>query len=157
MTTLENLITIDAPEERVWAILTNRAELGDYDPTVAASTVTSQIATGVGSARKVTMRDGKHWFKERVSVFEPGDALTFELTACNFPIKQLAHTYSFSEKNGTTVVKQVMTYTPKFGLLGRLLDTAVIRRNSDLGIKAFLAGLKAHAERSDRSHPTGDS
>lgn len=78
-------------------------------------------------------------------------------SACNFPISQLAHTYSFSETNGTTVVKQVMTYTPKFGLLGRLLDAAVLRRNSDRGIKAFLAGLKAHAERSDQSDPMGDS
>jgi hypothetical protein len=33
------------------------------------------------------MRDGKHWFEERVATFEPNERLAFELTACNFPIQ----------------------------------------------------------------------
>lgn len=146
MTTLENSITIDAPLDRVWAILTNLAELAEYDPTVATATVTSSPASGPGASREVTMRDGKHWFKERVTTFEPGAALAFELTSCNFPIASLSHSYSFSEKEGMTAVNQLMRYTPKLGPFGKLMDMIVIRRNSDKGIKAFLAGLKAHAE-----------
>ena len=46
MTTLTNTITIEAPTDRVWSILTNLAELEKYDPTVAASTVTSTQLTG---------------------------------------------------------------------------------------------------------------
>lgn len=146
MTTLANSITIDAPPDRVWAILVNLAELAEYDPTVAKVTVTSASSSGLGASREVTMRDGKHWFRERVSVFELGSALAFELTSCNFPIASLSHSYSFSESGSTTTVNQSMTYTPKLGLLGRLMDVIVIRRNTDNGIKAFLAGLKAHAE-----------
>ncbi len=146
MTTLKNSITIDAPPDQVWAILTNLAELAEYDPAVATATVTSQAASGLGASREVTMRDGKHWFKERVSAFEPGSALAFELTSCNFPIATLSHSYSFSGSKGETTVNQSMTYSPKFGLLGNLMDVIVIRRSSDKGIKAFLAGLKAHAE-----------
>jgi len=146
MTTLENSIVINAPLDRVWTILANLAELAAYDPTVATATVTTQAASGLGASRDVTMRDGKHWFKERVSAFEPGSALAFELTSCNFPIASLSHSYSFSEGAGATTLRQSMTYTPKFGLLGKLMDKVVIRRTSDEGIKAFLSGLKTHAE-----------
>ena len=126
MTTLMNTITIEAPANRVWAILTNLAELEKYDPTVATSTVTSTQPTGPGAARKVTMKDGKHWFNERITIFEPASALSFELTSCNFPIKNLSHSYSLAEDTERTTVTQVMTYTPRFGLAGRLLDAIAI-------------------------------
>ncbi len=74
------------------------------------------------------------------------EELAFELTSCNFPIARLRHTYSFAEDGGQTTVTQSMSYSPKFGLLGKLMDLAVIRRSSDKGIKDFMSGLKAHAE-----------
>jgi uncharacterized protein YndB with AHSA1/START domain len=147
MATITNKISIYAPLARVWEILTNLAELAEYDPTVAAAKLISPTQTGLGAAREVTTKDGKHWFKEKITEFEPGDRLTFELTACNFPLEHLTHTYSFSESGGTTTVTQVMRYRPKYGLMGKLMDSAVIRSNSDKGVKAFFAGLKDHAER----------
>jgi len=147
MTTLTNTVDIDAPTDRVWEILTNLAELESYDPTVATSVVTSSRPTGIGASRKVTMKDGKHWFNEKITRFEPASALRFELTSCNFPINDLAHTYSFTESDGRTTVTQVMTYTPRFGALGKVMDALMIRKRSDAGIKAFLRGLKGHAER----------
>ncbi len=147
MTALTNEITIDAPRAKIWKILATLPELAAYDPSVSAAKVISPTNTGPGAAREVTMKDGKHWFKEKVTEFEPGERLTFELTACNFPIKILTHTYSFSETAGNTTVTQVMRYEPKFGLLGKLMDAAVIRPNSDKGVKAFFAGLKEHAEK----------
>ena len=146
MTTLTNTITIDAPADRVWAILTNLAELEKYDPTVATSTITSTQSTGSGAERRVTMKDGKHWFSERITTFEPASALTFELTSCNFPIKNLSHSYSLAEDTERTTVTQVMVYTARFGVVGKLLDAIAIRRNSDAGVKKFFAGLKARAE-----------
>ena len=148
MASLVNKVSINAPIGRVWEILTNLPELADYDPTVAAAKLISPAKTGPGAARQVTMKDGKHWFKEKVTDFEPGERLTFELTACNFPIRHLTHTYSFSESHGKTTVTQVMRYTPKFGLLGKLMDAAMIKSNSDKGVKAFFGGLKGHAEKS---------
>jgi hypothetical protein len=39
-----------------------------------------------------------------------------------------------------------MEYTVKYGLLGKILDALMIRRQSDGGVKKFFAGLKAYAE-----------
>jgi ribosome-associated toxin RatA of RatAB toxin-antitoxin module len=146
MTTLTNTITIQAPADQIWAILTNLAELEKYDPTVAKSTVTSAKPTGCGATRKVTMKDGTHWFNEQVTAFEPAIALTFELTSCNFPIKNLSHSYSFAAEEGQTTVTQIMRYTPRYGVAGKLMDAVVIRRRSDSGVKKFFDGLKARVE-----------
>lgn len=148
MTTLYNEITINAPIEKIWSALANIEELEKYDPTVLKSSATTEAKEGLGAARKVDMRDGKNWFREKVSVFKPNEALEFELTACSFPVHQLKHSYSFQTSGRQTKVKQVMQYRVKFGLLGKILDSLVIRNKSDKGIKQFFAGLKSYVEKS---------
>jgi hypothetical protein len=58
----------------------------------------------------------------------------------------LTHSYSFEKIGSQTKVKQVMQCTVKFGLLGKLMDAMMIRKQSDKGIKKFFAGLKSYAE-----------
>jgi ribosome-associated toxin RatA of RatAB toxin-antitoxin module len=146
MTILQNEIIINAPVEKIWQALSNIEELDKYDPTVKNSIALTQEKSGIGAKRKVNMLDGKNWFEEKVTVFQPGEALTYELTACSFPIHKLKHSYSF-EKTGTQIkVKQVMEYQVKFGFLGRMMDALMIRKQSDSGIKKFFSGLKKYAE-----------
>jgi len=146
MATIHNEITVNASLDKVWAVLTDLELLDKYDPTVKKSTLVSAEKNGIGAKRRVDMLDGKNWFEENVSVFKPNEALTYELTACSFPIHQLKHSYSFEKAGDQTRVKQVMEYTVKFGLFGKLLDGLMIRKQSDSGIKKFFAGLKSYAE-----------
>lgn len=147
MTKLTNEITINAPVEKIWQVLTSVGELDKYDPTVKTSTQTSSIGSGLGASRKVDMLDGKNWFEEKTTVCKPNEALTFELTACSFPIKGLKHSYSFQKMGNQTKVTQVMEYEVKWGLLGKLLDKMMILKQSDNGIKKFFGGLKAYVEK----------
>ena len=147
MATIHNEITINASVDKVWAMLTDLELLDQYDPTVKKSTLVSNEKTGLGAKRKVLMLDGKNWFDEKVTAFKVNEALTYQLTDCSFPIKGLQHSYSFEEIGNQTKVKQVMKYTVKFGLLGKLLDAIMIRKQSDTGIKKFFSGLKSYAEK----------
>lgn len=146
MAIIRNEITINTSIDKIWNILTDLELLDKYDPTVKKSTLISTEKTGIGAKRKVNMLDGKNWFDEKVTIFEPGKALTYQLTDCTFPVKDLKHSYSFEIIDNQTKVKQVMEYTVKFGLLGKLLDSLMIRKQSDTGIKKFIAGLKHFAE-----------
>lgn len=146
MTTLHNEITINAPIEKIWKALSTIDELDKYDPTVKKSTALTTAIQGVGAKRKVSMQDGKNWFEEEVTVYEPNKSLTYELTACSFPVHQLKHSYSFQPVGGQIKVKQTMEYKVKFGLFGRMLDALMIKGQSDKGIKKFFAGLKQHVE-----------
>ena len=146
MTTLHNEIIINAPIEKIWNALSNIDELEKFDPTVKKSTAVTQEKSGIDAKRKVLMLDGKNWFDEKVTVFKPNEALTYQLTDCSFPIKGLKHSYSFEKTGNQIKVKQTMEYTVKFGLFGKLLDSLMIRKQSDAGIKKFFAGLKQFAE-----------
>jgi ribosome-associated toxin RatA of RatAB toxin-antitoxin module len=147
MTTLFNEITIEAPIQKIWEVLTNVEELEQYDPTVKSSTARSESKRGLGASRKVEMKDGKNWFEEKVTEFKPNESLIYELTACSFPIHHLKHSYHFEEINGQTKVSQRMDYQMKFGLFGKLMDWIMVRRQSDKGIKLFFNGLKSHIEK----------
>lgn len=147
MATIRNEITIHAPLEKIWQVLTAPEALDRYDPTVKKSSLISIKKSDVGAKRRVEMADGKNWFEEEITVFKPNEALTYTLTACSFPVHQLKHTYSFQQSGDTTKVNQVMEYTVKFGWLGKILDAVVIRKQSDAGIKKFFGGLKSYVEK----------
>ena len=144
---LHNEITINAPIEKIWQLLSELEMLDKFDPTVKKSTLLSTEKTGIGAKRKVLMLDGKNWFEENVTAFKSHEALTYQLTDCSFPITGLKHSYSFEKIGGQTKVKQVMEYTVKFGLLGKLLDAMMIRKQTESGINKFFVGLKAYAEK----------
>ncbi len=147
MTTLQNRITVNARVEELWKVLSDLEELDKYDPTVKKATIISSQRTGLDAKRKVLMRDGKNWFEEKITEFEPGRSLCYQLTDCSFPIKGLRHSYCFKPTPSGTEVEQVMEYTVKFGLLGKVLDRLMIRKQTSAGIQKFFAGLKAHVER----------
>lgn len=141
-----NEISINADVEKIWSILANSAVLDQYDPTVKKSTLISIEKTGMGAKRKVDMLDGKNWFEEKITEFEPNKKLTYQLTNCSFPIEGLTHSYNFEKAGNQTKVKQEMIYKVKFGMLGKILDSLMIRKQSDAGVKKFFDGLKKYAE-----------
>jgi ribosome-associated toxin RatA of RatAB toxin-antitoxin module len=146
MARIYNEICINAPIERIWDALSNIEELDKYDPSVKKSIAVSGVKSGKGAKRKVEMQDGKNWFEEECTVWKPNEELTYELTACSFPVHKLKHSYSFRKAGSQIKVGQVMEYKVKFGLLGKILDALMMRKRSDAGIKKFFAGLKSYAE-----------
>lgn len=146
MATIHNEILINSSIDKIWSVLTELELLEKYDPTVKKSTLLSSEKTGIGSKRKVLMLDEKNWFEEKVIVYKQNEALVYQLTDCSFPLKGLKHSYSFEKTNNQIKVKQVMEYSVKFGLFGRLLDKLMIRKQSDAGIKKFFDGLKLYVE-----------
>lgn len=147
MTTLHNEITINAPIEKIWNALSNIDVLDKYDPTVKKSTAVSTTKSGIGAKRKVDLLDGKHWFEEQCTVWNPNKALTYELTDCSLPVHKLKHSYTFEKIGNQTKVKQVMEYQIKFGFFGKILDALMIRKQSESGIKKFFGGLKTYTEK----------
>lgn len=149
MTTLTNQITIAAPRGAVWQALTDLDLLDQYDPGVRSSQLVGEQASGLGAQRRCDLRPAG-WFIERVAVWRPEEALAFELVTCSFPVSSLRHDYTLTQAadhtGARTVVTQVMTYEVKYGLAGKALDVAVMRRQWDRGIKGFLHGLQQHVQ-----------
>ncbi|MGC4086405.1 MAG: SRPBCC family protein [Polyangiaceae bacterium] len=150
MTVLKNSIHIQAPPERVWEALATLDALHEYDPGIAKSALRTEQRTGVGADRHCDIKAGG-WFRERVTVWAPAAALEFTLYDCTLPVKRLRHHYTLRVENGGTRVDQTQDYALKYGLLGALLDTLVVKRKWDAGVKGFFAGLKEYVEAGRRS------
>ena len=146
MTVLENSIRIQAPPERVWLALGKLDALDQYDPGVKKSQILSGPTDGVGASRQCDLAPGG-WFRERVTEWQPHEAIAFELFECTLPVKRLEHRYTLTPEGGATLVEQHMEYELKFGPLGWLMDAIMVRRKWNTGIKGFFAGLKRHVER----------
>jgi ribosome-associated toxin RatA of RatAB toxin-antitoxin module len=147
MTTLNNEIVINAPLEKIWEALSVIDNLEKFDPTVKKSTCITLEKSGLHAKRKVDMLDGKNWFEEKVTEFKPNESLKYQLTDCSFPINGLTHSYTFEKLGNNIKVKQVMQYTVKFGVVGKLLDSLMIRKQTNSGVIKFFAGLNEYAEK----------
>jgi len=149
MTTLTNQITIAAPRRAVWQALTDLDLLDQYDPGVRSCQLVGEQDSGLGAQRRCDLRPAG-WFIERVAAWRPEEALAFELVTCSFPVSGLRHDYTLTQAadhtGARTIVTQVMTYELKYGLAGKALDVAVMRRQWDRGIKGFLHGLQRHVQ-----------
>ena len=145
MATLYNSIIIQASSEQIWNILADPARLDQYDPVTKKSELISKIITGLGAERKCETAAG--WFKDKITEWQPHEKLTFTLTGCSQPMKSLEHSYTLRKVGNQTEVSQVMKYTMKFGLLGKLLDALIGKRQSDKQIKLFFQGLKKYVEK----------
>jgi len=145
MTVLENSIRIDAPPEAVWSVLASLDALDRYDPGVSKSQIVSPSREGTGAARRCDLAPGG-WFEERVVEWKPRQAIAFELLACALPVRRLRHAYTLTPEGGGTLVRQRMEYQLKFGPLGRLMDSLLLRRRWNAGIQGFFAGLKHYVE-----------
>jgi ligand-binding SRPBCC domain-containing protein len=145
MTVLENSTHVDAGPEAVWDILARLDALHEYDPGVKLSKIVSRNAQGRGAVRRCELTPGG-WFEERVTDWQPAEALAFELTQCSLPVRSLSYRYRLVPEGAGTRVSQRMEYRLKFGPVGRILDALIVRRRWDTGIKAFFTGLKSRAE-----------
>ncbi|MGQ0766139.1 MAG: SRPBCC family protein [Gemmatimonadota bacterium] len=147
MTVLENAIHIDASPDDVWAVLASLDLLERYDPGVEKSEIISPIRTGLGAARRCTLRPGgRGWFKERITVWKPDEALEFELFECSLPVRNLRHSYLLRRSATGTTVHQRMEYSLRYGLAGRMLDRMLVRSRWSSGVRSFMEGLKHHVE-----------
>jgi ligand-binding SRPBCC domain-containing protein len=145
VTVLKNAVHIEAPPERVWAVLARLDALHEYDPGISTCELRSGRRDGVGAERHCEIEAGG-WFRERVTVWQPHRELEFTLYDCTLPVRSLRHHYTLTAEGAGTRVEQLQEYTLKYGPLGALLDAVLVRRKWDAGVKGFFAGLKRHVE-----------
>jgi uncharacterized protein YndB with AHSA1/START domain len=145
MGTLHHEIRIDAPLAQVWAALADLEAVQHYNPGVASARCVSSARDGVGATRRCDLKP-RGWVTERVTVWEPQRALGLEVAESDWPIVFMRWRTDLAADGAGTRVAQDLEYRVKFGLVGRLLDTLVMRRKLERGVGDVFAGLKRYVE-----------
>jgi carbon monoxide dehydrogenase subunit G len=145
MTTLHHQIRIDAPVDKVWKAIADLTAVERYNPTVASAKVVSDHPAGVGARRRCELKP-KGWVEERVWDWQPPHALGLEVAASEWPVVFMKWKTELKPEGTATVMHQEMNYKMKFGPLGALMDSLVMRRKLNANISDIFSSLKRYVE-----------
>jgi ligand-binding SRPBCC domain-containing protein len=142
---LHHEVAIDAPAGDVWRVLADLEQVQHYNPLVAQARYVSSNREGVGAARRCEFKP-KGFSVERVIEWHPEELLGLEVVESSWPLRSSRWWTKLSRENGRTHVSQELEYEPKFGLLGKAMDAAMMRRKMDKVVAEIFDGLKAFVE-----------
>jgi ligand-binding SRPBCC domain-containing protein len=140
---------IRAPRDRVFdlarSVDLHVESMGRHGERAVAG-VTSGL---LGPGDEVTWRArhfGLSWaFTSRITAFDPPSFFRDEMA--RGPFARFAHDHRFEERDGETLMVDVVDYAVPFGPLGRLGDRLVLRRHLESLIAARQRAVKLTAER----------
>jgi ligand-binding SRPBCC domain-containing protein len=145
MSTIQHEIEADCPPESVWAVLADLEAVQQYNPAVRTVAVIGARRTGIG-AQRVCQLLPKGRVVERVTHWEDGRALGLEVAESDWPIRYMRWVTRVEPKGGGSRISQTLEYAMKFGPVGWLLDTLVMRRKFSAALDDVFARLARHAE-----------
>jgi len=146
MSKLAIQVKINAPKEKVWGVLADFGGIYEWNPGVSHSHSTSESNQGDGATRHCDLQKKGDYLKERIVDWRDGESYGVDIYETNLPLKKNVVRFSVEANGDGTIVKLTSDYALKYGLLGSLLDTLLVRRQFKKGMTGLLAGLKYHVE-----------
>lgn len=115
--------TINAPLPDVWAAWDDFGNIAKFNPNLNSShSLTGSHATGQGATRQCNLADGKTYLHERIVEYVPQTRMVIDIYDGNMPVKHAVATLNLrASGRERTEVSLTMGFTPKFGLLGRMM------------------------------------
>lgn len=141
---------IDAPLDRLWASWDDFGAIYRFNPNLKGSFVLEGSArTGLGAERQCDLSDGKNYIQERIVEYAPHRRLVIDIYNGTLPLKSA--TASFDLKSlgpNRSEVTMTMEFTPKFGVVGKLMIPMMKPQFRKL-LGRLLDGNKAFVERGE--------
>jgi len=137
--------------DAVWQKWSDISGIYKFHPLISRSPVTSAVKSGLGTDRSCYFHDGNE-MTERVVEYDAGKRrMNLSMDAAFMPIKNAtAEIYLISLLNSKTKVKSIMSFEPKFGVLGTLLASLVLKPKMKGMLNQLLSGLDTHLTTGDR-------
>ncbi|MGF1473269.1 MAG: SRPBCC family protein [Rubrobacteraceae bacterium] len=148
MTTIAKNVRIGAPKERVWKLLADLGGVVNYHPFVTNSYYETEQESGAGASRVCEFGPDSA-VQERAIEWKEGKSYTLAIDFTKGrkpPIQNQRARVSVREAGGGTLAAIEMSYEPKFGPAGALMDRFVMRPRFEKLLSGVMAGLKHHAE-----------
>tara|TARA_B110000211_G_C14088057_1_gene557578 strand:+ start:532 stop:1032 length:501 start_codon:yes stop_codon:yes gene_type:complete len=148
MTTFTKEITIETSKTKVWAILSDLGGVYKFHPGVVHSYYSTDSKNGVGAARICELAPmGK--IEETAVDWVEGEQYTLKLDPLEKapPLKDAKGIVKLTEVSpNQTKVTVDLSYGVKLGIIGKMLNSLVLKDQLNKGIEGLLKGLKVYAE-----------
>lgn len=127
MTIAKKTRTINAPKDKVWAVLEDFGEVHRINPFVKKTT--SECIPGtmsVGDTRRCVFYNGKSYVDEKVIELDEGKSVTIQITGGTMPFKAATATFTLKHiSDSQSQLSMKMNYTAKGGSLAPVVGLAM--------------------------------
>ena len=114
--------TVNAPIDQVWPSWDDFGAIAKFNPNLNGSNlINNSQGSGLGAMRQCDMSDGKNYIREKVVEYQPHQKLVIDIYDGTMPLKRALATFNFKTRGQKTDVTMSMDFTPRFGLLGKLM------------------------------------
>lgn len=138
--------TINANCGKVWAAIADFGGIHRFHPGVESSPIINGQSSGKGAQRTCKMYNGINVTEEIVE-FEEGESMTVDVTKGPIPVKEMRAVFRvFEVDEGVTRVTIEMSYRPRLGPIGYLMNPIMIRPGVRHLLGQVLTGLQKHIE-----------
>ena len=144
--------TIQASSTSAWLALADFGDVAAWAPYMRVSHLVGNQQTGVGTRRAMQHELGFR-FEERVTAWEEGKGLAFDVLKAPWPMKNVRESWQIRPENSSCTISTRVEYDMKLGPLGKLLDWILVRFIVRREMRSGVRGLKAYLEQSP-SHET---
>lgn len=147
MATITVSKTVKAPIASVWNSWDDYGNIHKFHPGVQSSYLLGdKQETGMGALRQCDFTDGKTFLKERITAYNKHRTMTVDIYDTNAPIKDAHANFEFRSLGaGETLVTMTMIFTPKMGLLGKLI-LPLMKMQFSKGLMGLLEGNASYVE-----------
>lgn len=126
-------------------MLSDFGGVADWGETIVESRSTTVANGGVGARRSFKHRWGKVLDEEIVD-WDEGRGFSYEVVGGLGPMKEIREVWTVEPTTGGSTVTAVVSYSSKFGFLGRLLERLIVNRFISREQTKNLSGLKRYLE-----------
>ncbi len=147
MPTVRTTHTINAASSKIWTVLSDFSNIQIFHPNVSDVDQLSQVDRGLGAERRCNFYSGDSAVEKIISWDDERQFFTCTVTEIAAPILDV--TAGMRVKiidSDRSEVQLEMTYLPKWGIFGKILDVLVLRMAMRSTFNKVLKGLKHHVE-----------
>ncbi len=147
MTTIKTDIRINAPKDEVWKVLADLGGIQSYNSAVKKSYYNTEAKEGIGAGRVCELAPMGE-VEEKAIAWTDQESYTLDVKPVdgNPPLKSAQASFVLKEDGNQTIVTMEMNYELKFGPIGKLMDTLMMKPQFAKVVPNILLGLKHHIE-----------
>jgi hypothetical protein len=148
---LSHSVVIDMPRAAAWSRLRDLTLAHNYVPGLVRTELLSAQREGAGASRRV-FQSATRWIDETVTEWHERQGFLIRLhrgdAGAPPPFAEASFRYWLEDAGeGRTRLTTTLSYTPRWGALGRWLDRRVLRKAVGANVRDVATGLKDFYER----------
>ncbi len=143
---LNHKVTINAPVDKLWEVLTDLERVAVYNPMVKTAQYVSNNKTGVGASRECQFNP-KGKVRERVTAIDEKKSISMEMYESDWPLEYMRWTnYLTPNGNNSTILETHTEYKVKFGVLGTVMDSLMMKPKFNKVLNDLFVNMKTYVE-----------